>query len=63
MLRVVWRVLMVDMRPIKNRTARFVIQTKDMRHGRVEGDFNNNSMERMNADNRDREGVMRGLNR
>jgi hypothetical protein len=36
-------------------------RTEHIRHIRLQGDFNNNKMERMNGEIRDRERVMRGL--
>jgi hypothetical protein len=36
-------------------------RTEHIRHIRLAGDFNNNKMERMNGEIRDRERVMRGL--
>ncbi|MGP8068459.1 MAG: IS6 family transposase [Candidatus Bathyarchaeia archaeon] len=43
------------------RTARLENRTEHIRHIRLQGDFNNNKMERMNGEIRDRERVMRGL--
>ena len=36
-------------------------RTEHIRHIRLAGDYNNNKMERMNGEIRDRERVMRGL--
>jgi hypothetical protein len=36
-------------------------RTEHIRHTRLQGDYNNNKMERMNGEIRDRERVMRGL--
>ena len=44
-------------------TARLDTRTEHIRHIRLAGDFNNNKMERMNGEIRDREKVMRGLER
>jgi transposase-like protein len=43
------------------RTLRLESRTEHIRHIRLQGDFNNNKMERMNGEIRDRERVMRGL--
>jgi hypothetical protein len=43
------------------RTAKLETRTEHIRHIRLAGDFNNNKMERMNGEIRDRERVMRGL--
>ena len=43
------------------RTAELETRTEHIRHIRLQGDFNNNKMERMNGEIRDRERVMRGL--
>ncbi len=43
------------------RTAKLETRTEHIRHIRLQGDFNNNKMERMNGEIRDRERVMRGL--
>jgi transposase-like protein len=43
------------------RTSRLETRTEHIRHIRLAGDFNNNRMERMNGEIRDREKVMRGL--
>ena len=43
------------------RTARLENRTEHIRHIRLQGDYNNNKMERMNGEIRDRERVMRGL--
>jgi transposase-like protein len=45
------------------RTARLENRTEHIRHIRLQGDYNNNKMERMNGEIRDREKVMRGLER
>ena len=45
------------------RTSRFETRTEHIRHVRLQGDHNNNKMERMNGEIRDREKVMRGLER
>jgi transposase-like protein len=45
------------------RTARLDTRTEHIRHIRLQGDYNNNKMERMNGEIRDREKVMRGLER
>jgi transposase-like protein len=45
------------------RTAKLETRTEHIRHIRLQGDFNNNKMERMNGEIRDREKVMRGLER
>jgi transposase-like protein len=45
------------------RTSRLETRTEHIRHIRLAGDFNNNKMERMNGEIRDREKVMRGLER
>jgi transposase-like protein len=45
------------------RTARLENRTEHIRHIRLHGDKNNNRMERMNGEIRDREKVMRGLER
>jgi hypothetical protein len=42
-------------------TARVENRTEHIRHIRLQGDYNNNKMERMNGEIRDREKVMRGL--
>jgi len=39
------------------------LETEHIRHIRLAGDYNNNKMERMNGEIRDREKVMRGLER
>jgi len=44
-------------------TTRFETRTEHIRHIRLAGDYNNNKMERMNGEIRDREKVMRGLER
>jgi len=44
-------------------TARLDTRTEHIRHIRLQGDYNNNKMERMNGEIRDREKVMRGLER
>jgi putative transposase len=44
-------------------TSRLDTRTEDVRHIRLAGDWNNNKMERMNGEIRDREKVMRGLER
>jgi putative transposase len=43
------------------RTMRLETRTEHIRHIRLSGDYNNNKMERMNGEIRDRERVMRGL--
>ena len=43
------------------RTMKIETRTEHIRHIRLAGDFNNNKMERMNGEIRDRERVMRGL--
>jgi hypothetical protein len=43
------------------RTMKIETRTEHIRHIRLQGDFNNNKMERMNGEIRDRERVMRGL--
>ena len=43
------------------RTSRLETRTEHIRHIRLAGDYNNNRMERMNGEIRDRERVMRGL--
>ena len=43
------------------RTAKLETRTEHIRHIRLAGDWNNNKMERMNGEIRDRERVMRGL--
>jgi len=43
------------------RTMRLETRTEHIRHIRLAGDYNNNKMERMNGEIRDRERVMRGL--
>ncbi len=43
------------------RTLKVETRTEHIRHIRLAGDFNNNKMERMNGEIRDRERVMRGL--
>jgi transposase-like protein len=45
------------------RTQRLDTRTEHIRHIRLQGDHNNNRMERMNGEIRDREKVMRGLER
>ena len=45
------------------RTSRLETRTEHIRHIRLQGDFNNNKMERMNGEIRDRERVMRTLER
>jgi putative transposase len=45
------------------RTSRLETRTEHIRHIRLAGDYNNNKMERMNGEIRDREKVMRGLER
>jgi len=45
------------------RTMKLETRTEHIRHIRLQGDFNNNKMERMNGEIRDREKVMRGLER
>jgi transposase-like protein len=45
------------------RTTRLETRTEHIRHIRLQGDHNNNRMERMNGEIRDREKVMRGLER
>jgi transposase-like protein len=44
-------------------TSKLDTRTEHVRHIRLSGDFNNNRMERMNGEIRDREKVMRGLER
>jgi hypothetical protein len=44
-------------------TTRLVTRAEHIRHIRLSGDYNNNKMERMNGEIRDREKVMRGLER
>ena len=44
-------------------TMKLQTRTEHIRHIRLAGDFNNNKMERMNGEIRDREKVMRGLER
>ncbi len=44
-------------------TAKLETRTEHIRHIRLQGDYNNNKMERMNGEIRDREKVMRGLER
>jgi transposase-like protein len=44
-------------------TSRLETRTEHIRHIRLAGDYNNNKMERMNGEIRDREKVMRGLER
>lgn len=44
-------------------TAKLETRTEHIRHIRLAGDYNNNKMERMNGEIRDREKVMRGLER
>jgi len=44
-------------------TSRLETRTEHIRHIRLAGDWNNNKMERMNGEIRDREKVMRGLER
>jgi len=43
------------------RTMKLETRTEHIRHTRLQGDYNNNKMERMNGEIRDRERVMRGL--
>jgi len=43
------------------RTMKVETRTEHIRHIRLQGDYNNNKMERMNGEIRDRERVMRGL--
>lgn len=43
------------------RTSKLETRTEHIRHIRLAGDWNNNKMERMNGEIRDREKVMRGL--
>jgi transposase-like protein len=45
------------------RTMKLETRTQHIRHIRLQGDYNNNRMERMNGEIRDREKVMRGLKR
>ena len=45
------------------RTMKVETRTEHIRHIRLAGDYNNNKMERMNGEIRDREKVMRGLER
>jgi hypothetical protein len=45
------------------RTQRLETRTEHIRHVRLAGDFNNNKMESMNGEIRDREKAMRGLER
>ena len=45
------------------RTMKLETRTEHIRHIRLAGDYNNNRMERMNGEIRDREKVMRGLER
>jgi len=45
------------------RTLKVENRTEHIRHIRLAGDYNNNKMERMNGEIRDREKVMRGLER
>ena len=45
------------------RTSRLETRTEHIRHIRLQTDYNNNKMERMNGEIRDREKVMRGLER
>jgi len=45
------------------RTLKLETRTEHIRHIRLQGDCNNNKMERMNGEIRDREKVMRGLER
>jgi putative transposase len=45
------------------RTLKLETRTEHIRHIRLAGDYNNNKMERMNGEIRDREKVMRGLER
>jgi hypothetical protein len=45
------------------RTMNIEIRTEHIRHIRLAGDHNNNKMERFNGEVRDREKVMRGLER
>jgi transposase-like protein len=45
------------------RTLKLETRTEHVRHIRLAGDYNNNKMERMNGEIRDREKVMRGLER
>jgi len=44
-------------------TSKLESRTEHIRHIRLAGDYNNNKMERMNGEIRDREKVMRGLER
>jgi transposase-like protein len=44
-------------------TMKLETRTEHIRHIRLQGDYNNNKMERMNGEIRDREKVMRGLER
>ncbi|HKZ42174.1 MAG TPA: DDE-type integrase/transposase/recombinase [Candidatus Hodarchaeales archaeon] len=44
-------------------TAKLETRTEHIRHVRLQGDHNNNRVERMNGEIRDREKVMRGLER
>ncbi len=44
-------------------TSKLETRTEHIRHIRLAGDYNNNKMERMNGEIRDREKVMRGLER
>ena len=44
-------------------TSKLETRTEHIRHIRLQGDHNNNRMERMNGEIRDREKVMRGLER
>jgi hypothetical protein len=45
------------------RTMRLETRTEHIRHIRLAGDFNNNKMERLNREIRDREKVMRSIKR
>jgi putative transposase len=45
------------------RTLKVETRTEHIRHIRLQGDYNNNKMERMNGEIRDREKAMRGLER
>jgi hypothetical protein len=45
------------------RTSRLETRTEHTRHIRLQGDHNNNRVERMNGEIRDRDKVMRGLER
>ena len=45
------------------RTMKVETRTEHIRHIRLAGDYNNNKMKRMNGEIRDRERVMRGLER